>query len=178
MPVALILRLSDQTAGPVEALARRVGPALPHPPHVTLAVLAGATADAVVVAAAARLAAGRGALAIDLASIGLFTAPDTVLFLAPVVTRQLLDWHAAALAALPAASIHPQHRAGAWVPHVTLAAGLIDAPGGLAAVGTPPLPLRAWLDRLEVVRFPPAVVLASHPLPGPLPSPLPRPLPG
>jgi hypothetical protein len=48
------------------------------------------------------------------------------------------------------------------MPHVTLAADLTDPAGALAALGPLSLPVSAVLDTLEVVRFGPPRVLASH----------------
>lgn len=166
MPVALTLRLSEETAAPVLALADRFGPRPDYPPHVTLAILQGDETESVAVAAAARLATGWSAQPLSLAGLGLFPGPPAVLFLLPVVTPLLLARHGELLALLPEAALHPHSRSDAWVPHVTLAADLVDPAAAFGRLGALPLPLPALLDRLEVIRFPPARILATRTLRG------------
>ena len=148
--LAVLLRLDAAAAA---ALAP-VSAGLPWPPHLTLAVLDSATPEAPLLEAVQALAARWAPLPMLLASLGRF--PAGTCFLAPVPTAALLDRHAALLAALGGATPHPHHRAGAWVPHVTVAAE--------AALDLLPLP--AMLDAMELVRFPPPVPVARHALGG------------
>jgi hypothetical protein len=48
------------------------------------------------------------------------------------------------------------------VPHVTLASDLIDPGAAIAALGPPLLPIDGVLNTIEVVRFRPVQILASH----------------
>lgn len=138
--LAIVLRLDAATEATLEPVAR----GLPWPPHLTLAVLDAATAEPPVLRALAGLAASWSPLPVVLASLGRF--PGGVRFLAPVPTPALPARHAALLAALGGPPVHPHHRPDAWVPHVSVA--------GEAALEL--LPLRAVLESLELVRFPPA----------------------
>jgi 2'-5' RNA ligase len=124
--------------------------------------------EALASAALAALEALTGAapVRVGLCALGLFPGPPGVLFLAPAPTPALLDIHAALIASLPAAGLHPHYRAGAWMPHVTLAEGVGDPAAAVRALDRAALPLAAVLDRLEVVRFRPVTVLARRPLAG------------
>ena len=166
MPFAITLGLDDFSAASVAAVARPFlergwgPPASAYPPHVTMAVYAeDAPADRVG-EAVEMLASQWEKLPIVLASLGIFRGPPAVLFLAPVVTAALLARREAVRAALPELPDHPHFRPEAWVPHVTLATGGRESDP--AFVDLPALPVGALLDRLEIVRFPPAVVLASR----------------
>ena len=164
MPYAVTLRLDEAAAAEVRRLWALVaaGDAAEYAPHVTLAVYpddgdVGLLRDAVAV-----LAARWRALEVTFAGIGVFAG--AVVWLAPVVTGELLRRHAELVGALPVA--HPHYRVGAWVPHVTLAQELTEA--GVAAAMSALLaewrPFAGSLDRVEIVRFTPVEVLASWPL--------------
>ncbi len=104
MPYAITLRLDAAAAAPVASMwqalalqgvsdeAVRLG----YPPHVTLAVCADAANSERLLAAARTWAAQWRELPVTLASLGLFPGPPATLFLAPVVTPELLERHAAA----------------------------------------------------------------------------------
>lgn len=173
MPCAVTLRLDSAAAMPVEALRRALAveagdEAVPehdrYPPHVTLAICPGGTAEDDLRAAVAAATRGWRALPVHLAGLGLFPGDSPVLWAAPVVTEALLARHAALHAALPAALRHPHCRPGARrVPHVTLRQGGRIPPertiARLAPLWTGPIPGKA--DRVELVRFPPPAVLWS-----------------
>lgn len=166
MAVALTLRLDDTTETRVAALAAQVaGPATDDPPHVTLAVLPDGADAPAALATASHLVARTPVPPITLASLGLFPGPQPVLFLAPVVTAALLACHADAMARLPRDAVHPHSRAGTGFPMVTLATGPVEAPALLAALEAAQLPMTAALERLGVVRFPPACILSNTLLP-------------
>jgi 2'-5' RNA ligase len=59
-------------------------------------------------------------------AIGVFPASQGVVYLAPVVTPQLLHLHAvySALAADAGHVAHPYYQPGAWIPHCTVAGDL------------------------------------------------------
>ncbi|MBU8538145.1 2'-5' RNA ligase family protein [Falsiroseomonas tokyonensis] len=155
MPVAVVLRLD----GGAEAALARLGKRLVYPPHITLL-----RAEDAAEAALARAMPTVEAAPVDLvfASFGLFPGPPVFLFLAPVVTPALLALHMALAAAVPDRVLHPHVRPGAWVPHATLAEGAVDLDAALAR-WTGPIAARGLA--LELVRFPPPVVLARRDLP-------------
>ncbi len=172
MPYAVTLRLDADAAGAVAGMWAALAAAgvsddairLGYPAHVTLAVLPDGAREGRLLAAAARLAGVWRPLRVDLAALGLFPGTPAVLFLAPVPSPDLLARHAALLDALAGEPVHAHYGAGAWLPHVTLAGDLADPAAALAALAPVPLPIAAVLDTLEVVRFRPPHVLASHPL--------------
>ena len=101
---------------------------------------------------------------VHLVGFGLFPGESPVLWALPVVTETLLARHVALHPAPASAPWHPHDRPGAWGPHVTLHQG-----------GRAPLPERMiarlaslWAgpiagtaDRIEPVRFPPAVLRST-----------------
>lgn len=165
LPYAITLRLDCASAAVVTAIARpflEVGwspPVAIYPPHVTLCAYPNDAPLHQLRATIERLAARWQKLPIALASLGIFIGPPPVLFLAPVVTAALLARYAELSAALPRMSADPHFQPTAWVPHVTLAIASQDVRPALTDL--PALPIPAALDRLELVRFPPTVILAS-----------------
>jgi 2'-5' RNA ligase len=171
VPLAVTLRVDDRAAERLEALrlAARDATDPPHhgyPPHLTLAVV---PEDTVAAAEATlrRLSDGWDRLPLRIAGLGAFPAPVPVLWAAPVVTAELLARQEALCNALAGVPIDPHYRPGAWVPHVTLRQG-----------GTAPMaealdrvlslwddPIAGWLDRVELVAFPPVRVLLGRALP-------------
>jgi 2'-5' RNA ligase superfamily len=115
--------------------------------------------------------ARRGApLAIAFPSLGVFPTEENVLFLAPVVTPALLDLHAAyhAMARSFGATCRPCYLPGRWVPHCTLSmqgpiAGVQAGLGHLAASWAP---LCGTVRTIALIKVPPLVTLAEHPLGG------------
>lgn len=137
---------------------------LGYAPHVTLAVFAG-NADQQRLLATARDQSGQWReLPITLSSLGVFPGKSATLFLAPTATQALLERHAALLACIAEETVDPHYQIGHFVPHVTLAKGLRDPAAAIAALGPLRLPIQASLDRVEVVRFRPVELLASHKL--------------
>lgn len=184
MPYAVTLRLDAAMAAPVEAMWRALAAAglhdealaLGYPPHVTLGVLPDGADAARLAAIVAERAAGWTAIDLRLAGLGIFVAPEPVLYLAPVPTAALIGRQrdlAAALGDLPA---DPHYRPDAWVPHVTLAkGGVAGDPGWMGRAWDCLAPLCPALrpgcaDRLDLVRFRPVRVLASHGLARAAPS--------
>jgi 2'-5' RNA ligase len=131
---------------------------LDHPAHLTLAVVAEDIEE--MEEAALALPAPRS---LRLTHLGLFTMPSEVLFLAPLVTAELLETQRRAVAALEGYTLHEHSRPGAWVPHVTLA-HLVFGARDLHAFGRIDLPLDVGIAAVELVSFPPAWVVARHPL--------------
>jgi 2'-5' RNA ligase len=172
MPFAITLGLDAAAAQCVEAMWRTLASRdasddavqLGYPPHLTLAVFADESSQARLVAAARGVMARPG-LPITLVSLGLFPGTPSALFLAPVVTPALLAMHAEILAAVDGEPIEPHYQCGHWVPHITLAKDLTHPAAAVAALDPLLLPIDGLLDRIEVVRFRPVEILASHQLP-------------
>jgi len=177
MPYALELRfddaLNERIARIWQVLAAMNLCPLPSgeaAPHVSLAVYDdGPGLEAARLAAALdRLAGDHAPLPVVFSSIGLFPGEERVLFLAPVVSRPLLDVHAAwhALAADLAASCRSYYLPGNWVPHCTLGTGV---PTSGLAMAIEHLrehwtPLCGTLQALALIRTEPAQVVHQRPL--------------
>lgn len=76
----------------------------------------------------AKFAARTNRLEIRITHMGVFRQPETVLFLAPTVTRELLDLHASIHESMAAhaGSSWEVYQPAKWVPHCTLAMNLDD----------------------------------------------------
>jgi 2'-5' RNA ligase len=170
MPFAITLRLDPETASFVEAMwqtiaSRGVGDDALRPgyaPHLTLAVFPDSADQGRLMGVARSGAARWRALPITFASLGVFPGTPATIFLAPVVTPALLALHTDVLDPLAGEPVDPYYRSGHWVPHVTLASDLIDPGAAIAALGSPLLPIDGVLNTIEVVRFRPVQILASH----------------
>lgn len=169
MPYAIALVLDEDSAvraGRLTDAVDGVCPAVRHggPPHITLGVYPDDADAAALAASVAALGAGWRRLAVGFSGLGVFPAAGSVLYAAPVVTSALLVRHAQLL------SRHvpdPLYASGAWVPHLTLAQDLADAPAvasGLQAAMAAWQPFSAMLDRLALFRFHPVEVLALQEL--------------
>lgn len=175
MPYAVALRLDAASAAPIEAMWRALAEAglhedslaLGYPPHVTLSIHPDTADTGRITAAMAACAAGWDAMELRIASFGVFTTPMPVLFLAPVVTPMLLLRHQALAEALSELPCDPHYRAGAWVPHITLAkSSPANHPGWMGQAIDHLAPLWSGLrpgrmERLELVHFRPVTVLQS-----------------
>ena len=167
MPFAITLALDDAGATHIEELwhalsAEGVSSSmlrLGYGAHLTLGLFAELDAERARHVLAS-VAAGHRALPISFAGLGLFKGPRSVLFAGPVVTRELLDLHAALHEALDA-SAHEHYRVGAWVPHCTLADDLDEtrAPEAVRVVTKRWAPFAATGARLELVEFPPVRII-------------------
>jgi len=172
MPYAVTLRLDTAGAAAIgrlwDALAT-VGIedtlALGYVPHVTLGIWPDASDAKPLQRAAAKAAASKTTPWVTFAAIGTFPGNPAALFAAPVVTTELLRWHADLVDELPPP--HPHYRPDAWIAHVTLTKGLAGPGGAAAALAlVAPLwaPFRCRLDRVDLVRFRPVDVLWSQAL--------------
>jgi 2'-5' RNA ligase len=135
---------------------------------VTLAV-----ADGLDLPAAERLVADLARttrpVPVAFSSLGAFATDPAVLFLAPVVSAELLRVHEQLQARFAAVADRPlpYYAPGAWVPHCTLAERIPRANLGLAvaaAAEADVLPLAGTLDRVGIVEFRPGQVRALFPL--------------
>ncbi|MEX2015302.1 MAG: 2'-5' RNA ligase family protein [Candidatus Hydrogenedentales bacterium] len=136
-------------------------------PHVTLNIFDTLDVDKARALLAAR-AAQTPPLPIDLASFGIFPGESPVLFLEPVVTRELLDLQHELHDALSdiGEGPWPHYLPGNWVPHCTVA---LEFPPELMGdvIDTcmdTALPIHASASALALVDFPPLTYLAKYPL--------------
>jgi 2'-5' RNA ligase len=136
-------------------------------PHVSLAVFDEVDPKALgpVLDSFAR---GREPLELRLASVGSFPTAEGVVYLAPVVTPALLEWHADLDRRLErlGARAWDYYRPGSWVPHCTVALSL-DPDGVAEAVRVTresgvfgP----AALDEIALVEFRPVRRLFARPV--------------
>ncbi len=173
MPFAVTLDLDPHGAGALAPLIDAVDRADPEAmtprrarvaPHLTLAVYDRLVPAAITVSLQ-RFAEAQPAIAVQLASLGLFPGPPSVLFAAPVVSAELLAlhraYHEATWASGPRCRAHylPEN----WVPHVTLGEGLrltaVPTAVGNAIAAWRPRP--AVLHKISLIRFHPVEVLWS-----------------
>lgn len=133
-------------------------------PHLSLGVYERLVPAAVTVSLQ-RFAERQHVLTIQLASLGLFPGPPSVLFAAPVVSVELLAlhraYHQASWASGPRCWAHylPEN----WVPHVTFGEGLrlATVPTAISNAIAAWRPRPAVLHRIALVRFHPVDVLWS-----------------
>jgi hypothetical protein len=130
MHLVVELLFDQATEAAVRAVWCALADGLPlaHPgaearPHVSLTVYQGLDVAGFRTALAG-FAASRPALDIELESWGAFAAGECVVFLAPIVTRDLLALHQDFQERFAQfGAPQPYYRPGAWIPHCTLAAG-------------------------------------------------------
>jgi hypothetical protein len=173
MPFAITLRLDPVSAASVEVLWRVLADRgldsdryeLGYAPHVTLAIYPDEVSRDVLRARFERVTASWGALPVALGGFGVFPGAASILWLAPVVTRELLVRHEMVCDALPDLPIHPHYRRDAWVPHITLSGALPDPDQAIAALLPLWRPISGVLDQADLVRFRPVEVLDTLTLP-------------
>jgi 2'-5' RNA ligase len=118
--------------------------------------------------ALACLAKTTAPIGLAFSGIGVFPGEQSVLYLAPVVTPELLELHRSFHAAIDGRSppVRGHYVRGAWVPHVTLA--LDVTPQALTQaidlVREVWEPMTARVEALRLIRFFPVETLALHPL--------------
>jgi 2'-5' RNA ligase len=180
VPYAVELRFDEDLAQGVRALWRALdavgaggfAPGGEPVPHLSLAVyddddeIDEATAGHLV----ARLAARGAPAELAFAGLGVFPTEERVLFLAPVVTPTLLHLHAAyhAMATSLGATCRPYYLPGSWVPHCTLSmlGPMADVQEGIGHLAARWTPLRGTVRSVALIRMPPLVTIAEHPLAG------------
>jgi len=178
MPYAFTLRLDPVSAASVEEVSRILASEgidtdrhrLGYSAHVTLALYPDEVAGDLLRAAFAEVTPSWRQLPVSLCGFGIFPPVASiqgslsVLWMAPVVTRDLLALQATVSDMLPNLPLHAHYRPGAWVPHVTLVSGLDNPERALAVLLPRWQPIAGFLDRAELVRFPPVEMLTSHTL--------------
>jgi hypothetical protein len=94
-----------------------------------------------------------------------FPGSTSIVWVAPVVTRDLLARHAMLRDALPHLPVDPHYRRDVWVPHITLSGAIPDPERAITALLPYWKPVAGFLDQVDLVRFRPVEVLASQTLP-------------
>ena len=109
-------------------------------------------------------------LSLDLSSAGAFPTAEGVVFLAPVVTQELLEVHRRFHDLLRDRGVEPvaYYRPGQWVPHCTVAMGV--APDKIGTAVEVCLQSEAFgpveLDEVSLIEFLPVGELYAYPLRG------------
>jgi 2'-5' RNA ligase len=174
MPYAITLLLNNEAAAPVKRMwhilanlsgdddALRLG----YGPHLTLAILPDPVALKDIETAIAGLTENWEALPIVLSGLGVFPVSPPVVWLAPVVTCELLARHRSLLAALASLPVDPHYSLGAWMPHVTLTESRKSSPAQAleAAMSVWSGPINGAVDRCDLVRLHPVEIVRSETL--------------
>ena len=138
-------------------------------PHITLCIFDSLERDPTEVLLQSR-AATTPPISIELVSFGIFPGEDPVLFLEPVVTKELLQLQQELHTALTAFSEGPwrHYIPGNWVPHCTVALEFPPALLGnvIETCISTALPIDGHADALALVDFPPLNYLRKFPLRG------------
>lgn len=133
-------------------------------PHITLGGFEGAAPDGFVERLRS-FAAQQKPLKIQLASLGTFAGDEGVLFLAPVVTDELLKFHSLVHAHLLSSVSEqiPYYLPDAWVPHVTIAVQAADEffPHLLQLCREAGVFREIWATHLSLLDYPPLSSLAD-----------------
>ncbi|MDD3447348.1 MAG: 2'-5' RNA ligase family protein [Zavarzinia sp.] len=166
MSQAVTLRLDDDLARDVLALAHAVGgPAPIYPPHITLTLGHTAVPTQPLIERLAAIAATTDRLPVSISGLGVFPDGHGWLWLAPVTTAPLLALQKQVAEAIGPEHLDPLYRPGAWQPHVTVERGEIPIPDALGRLQTAwSGGLRGRAVTLEVVHFPPVEIVADLPL--------------
>lgn len=167
MGYAVELFLKDEEAKAIRRLfstTRSVLADIGATPHVSLAVFE--DVDVPKLTGIVRTFAARTApFKIRLSSIGIFPGQANVVFLAPVVTENLLKAHASIQEQLAAEglSCHPYYSTDLWVPHcaVTMEEPLSRSFDTIKAIQDSNVLGEYTIDNVNVVKFRPVVTLSS-----------------
>ena len=106
-----------------------------------------------------KIAAKTASMAIQLTHIGIFTTPEPVLFAAPLVTKEILNFHKNLQVRLSGNGKNPWelYKPGKWVPHCTLALDfkMENMAEIIRACRELPFPMDVRAVQLGVVNFKP-----------------------
>lgn len=138
-------------------------------PHISLALFDNADQDTVL-RMAESLSECTAPFRVRFSSLGLFLGPENILFLSPVVTRELLQIHEDLYGRCMAQGLvyDERYRPGLWVPHCTLDEKVsLDKTLRDITYLAEHAPLGEYLvDRVIVAEFFPVVTLAEFSLQG------------
>lgn len=116
----------------------------------------------------AHFAAGMSAFSVHFAAVGTFPGPQGVVYLAPVVTNELLTLHKRFHAQLDAVNLagHGYYRPGVWVPHCTVGYGLAaeQLPVAVALCRQADIFASVTVCALRLIEFRPVQVLCEYQL--------------
>ncbi len=175
MPYAIVLYFDQPTENQVRGIweglaeagiSREILNSGIHP-HITLAIYDDLQCQPCE-KALNKFATRTGRLKIQVSHLGFFSRPEFVLFLAPTVTAQLLEFHAKVHKSLAqeAGKSWEIYQPGNWVPHCTLVMNL-DAPKLNQAIShckKISLPLQLHATRIGAVEFVPVADLFQYDL--------------
>ena len=169
MTLAVTTRLDQELANLLDGLrsviqrSSDVEPGPNYPPHITLAVFEADIPPDHLTERLRNLCRNVASFSVANSHFGVFPGEPAFVFLAPVVTKGLLNLHEQVVGALPAKLIHQHHASGYWVPHITLASVRENAGGVLDTILCNLDEYRGKVVGLDLVRFPPIEILESFP---------------
>src|SRR5262245_50159042 len=168
--LGVVCFLDEDAESRIATLVSKIRAQSTLPPHLSLGGGYGASSSrADLFATLEQFAAGIRQLPIRVGSLGIFrNIQGFSIFLAPVVTSQLLDLHQQFHAAF-ASYRHecvPYYLPGAWVPHIALAVHLdgVGLTSALDLCASKWSPFTACLHTVALVEHPPTNVVATLPL--------------
>jgi len=135
---------------------------LNYSPHITLAIHDDTADPQVLMKMLSSITAHWKNISVSLQKIESI-APN-VLWVAPVVTEELLQYFSKVHAALPTESLNPYYLPENYHPHVTLARDVKAAGQALTAVSKEWEPFETKLDRLQLIYFRPVRLIWDTPL--------------
>ena len=182
MPHAVELLLNNEAESAIQAVFERLNECgissamldLEAKPHVSLAVYGALEVGAFLPAAEAFFSRVEP-VDVRFSSVGSFPGEEGVVFLAPVMTRELLTLHEAFHEQMAAygAGCRENYRVGLWVPHCTVGFNVPHRKLGeaLALVRAEAIPLTGRIERAGLLEFErgspkPVQVVRSFPLGG------------
>jgi 2'-5' RNA ligase len=178
MAHAIVLFFDPSSCQRVEDLRNRISKAAGFPapannrwlPHLTLAIFQTLEKIEPAVRIMDLFSRTIAPFEVVLESIGWFPTPEEVMFLSPVVTRELLDVHDSLHRLLEEGGLtsQPYYRPGMWVPHCTILTGLPPSasPEVLDEVLRSKVFGRVALTEVGLVEFDPINYLSTFPLAG------------
>jgi 2'-5' RNA ligase len=176
MALAINVRSDNASASEVERLWDQVAAfedepsmrTLGYRPHFTFAIYDSPEIDEKTAwKAMLRAAQGEAQLRIEFRRIRWFVGPPLVLWAEPAAKEVLARWHASVSASIDRAHCRAHYRPGAWTPHCTLGARIIDRDRHDAIVFAQSFDrsISVLFDVLDCVAFPPVRVVAERKLP-------------
>jgi 2'-5' RNA ligase len=175
MPFAVQLYFDPETEAAIlsvrEKLVRRGIHPIPDEmfsrPHLTLGTWHGRT-PVELTALVEALAGSLPVIDVLFGSAGVFPGREGMIFLAPLVTAQLLEFHARLHREIGAPGLDPDRSClpDNWAPHVTLAISLADweMHAAIDIAREAPMPLSGRISALGVIEFPPVRETVTFPL--------------
>ena len=172
MPFAVILPLEEPEADKLDEALEATDSLLSRMhalPHVSLAVFEEVDIGKLV-SVVETFAASTPPFSLRFGSLGLFPGEENVVFLAAIVTKELLALHEKLHSALSDAGIEsdPDYRPGSWVPHctITMEEPLRKSLRTIASLHRRDLLTEYCVSRVEAAEFRPTATLAGFELTG------------